>query len=377
MKKSKILLSLILSLLMLTSSFSALAVDTTELPDVVTTAVSDEELSDDYWNGYDDGYMDGYNDGQSGDYDLGYEDGYYDGSYDGYEDGYYEGFYDGVNAYKEPTIFEKFDNFNSELIYRIKDLIYRIRDLFDRIFRLGDYAPLNPVDPEADFIPDGTQATLAGDEEAEALCFEFNELIYNFTEVITEPISVTKNVKVGATVTDVPAFMKGTVNGLLEQFLMDDSVTYDFEPGDYAYCVQQAELYPEGLVEATKTVNADGTTDYKFVLIEEASYFDGYSTSGVKYENGEFCYGQNIYHDYVADTIYVEVADLDPITVSSAEIVYPGATITAKTDAEGRLLTYDINMPVKGKGTAKVMGISLSARLEGYRNEGFVIAYGE
>lgn len=379
MKSYKKLLSVIFAALMLFSSFSAVAVDTDTLTtDVLTTAPdTDEEYSDDYWDGYNDGYNDGYSDGENMDYETGYEEGYWNGTYDGYWDGYYEGYYDGVNAYREPTIFERFDNFNAELIYRIRSFIERIRDLFERIFQLGDYAPTTPVDPDADFIPDGTQKTLEGDAEAEALCLEFNDLIYNFKEVITEPLTITKNVDVGISVKDAPAFLNNTINSIVEQFLIDASTTNNYVPGDYAYEVQSVELFPEGLTEATKTVNADGTTDYKFVVIEEASYYDGFSTYGVKYDDGEFYEGVYLQHDSVADTVYVEAAYFEGITITSAEINYPGATITAKTDAQGRLVQFDVNMPVQGKGNAKLAGITFAASLEGYRNEGFVIAYGE
>lgn len=341
-----------------------------------------EAYDDGYWDGYLDGYKDAeeeyrdkdYDDG----YDEGYDSGYYDGEWDGYKQGYYEGYYDAIQDMEDKdviTIFDRWDAFIEDLRDRLDTFFYEIRDFFERLFKTGNYTPNTPLDPDADFIPDGTQATLKGDAEAQALCEEFNDLIHNFREVIPEPVAVTKNVDVGIAVGDVPAVMESTVNSLVEKFLVDDSTTIYYMAGDYAYEVQPTELFPEGLVEATKTVNADGTTDYRFVVIEEAAYYDGDYTTGVKYIDGELYYGMDLQHDYVADTLYIEVADLDPITIKSAEIVYPGATITAKTDANGRLIEYDVNMPVAGKGTAKVAGITLSASLEGYRNEGFVMNY--
>ncbi len=337
-----------------------------------------EAYDDGYWDGYWDGYEDAEDEYKDKDYNDAYDDGYYDGEWDGYEQGYYEGYYDAIQDMEDKdviTIFDRWDAFIEDLRDRIEMFLYEIRDFFERIFKTGDYAPNTPLDPDADFIPDGNQTTLAGDEEAQALCDEFNALIYNFREVVPEPVAITKIVDVGITVRDVPSVMENTVNGIIENFLIDDSTTNYYVAGDYAYEVQPTELYPAGLAEATKTVNADGTTDYRFVVIEEAAYYDGDYTTGVKYIDGELYYGMDLQHDYVADTLYVEVADLDPITIKSAEIVYPGATITAKTDANGRLIEYDVNMPVAGKGTAKVAGITLSASLEGYRNEGFKMEY--
>ena len=44
------------------------------------------------------------------------------------------------------------------------------------------------------------------------------------------------------------------------------------------------------LTVAEKTVNEDGTTDYRFEVIEEAAYFDGYQTRGVRMIDGEVVY---------------------------------------------------------------------------------------
>lgn len=381
MKKIGLAVSIILVFAMLMGTFSvaAAAEITTTAPTLVpTTSVAgdDEEKSDDYWDGYYDGYDEGYSDAESEDYDSGYEDGYYDGMSEGYLDGYYQGYYDGVNAFREPSVFEEVESFFYELKYRIEDFFYRIQIFFEMLFKTGDYAPATPIDPEADFIPDGSQPNLAGDEAAAALCEEFNALIEDFKE-IDEAVAITKKVDVAITAKDLPSAVQGIVNEVIEQFVIDDAITNNYVAGEYAYEVQSTQLYPEGLAEATKTVNADGTTDYKFVVIAEAAYFDGHYTEGVKYENGQFYSGVGLQHDLVADTLYIEYADLDPVIITSAEIYYPGATITAKTDAEGRLVAYDVDMPVSGTGEAKISVIDIKASLEGYRNEGITAVYAD
>lgn len=380
MKKKRIMstVSLMLAIIMLFGTVSVAAVDVTytTVPQTTTAPAVEDEKSDDYWEGYYDGYDDGYNDAENEDYDSGYDDGYNDGKYDGYMDGYYQGYYDGVNAFREPSIFEKIENFFYEFKYRIEDFFYRIKDFFDRLFKTGDYTPSTPVDPDADFIPDGTQPNLEGDEVAAALCEEFNALIENFKE-IDEAVAITKKVDVALEVKDLPSVVAGIANEIIEQFVIDASTTNEYEAGEYAYEVQSTYLYPAGLASAEKTVNEDGTTDYKFVLIAEAAYYDGYDTNGVKYVDGEFYYGVDLQHDYVADTLYIEYANLDPVVIKSAEIYYPGATITAKTDAEGRLIAYDVDMPVSGTGEAKVAMINVTANVSGYRNEGFVMVYAD
>ncbi len=371
-KKLSLVLSAILVITMLFGTFTAGAVDVTE----TTVPVTDNEYSDEYWDGYYDGYDEGYSDAESEDYDSGYEDGYYDGMGEGYLDGYYQGYYDGVNAFREPSVFEKVESFFYELKYRIEDFFYRIQNFFEMLFKTGDYAPATPIDPEADFIPDGSQPNLAGDEAAAALCEEFNALIEDFKE-IDEAVAITKKVDVAITAKDLPSAVQGIANEIIEQFVINDATTNNYGEGEYAYEVQSTQLYPEGLAEATKTVNADGTTDYKFVVIAEAAYFDGHYTEGVKYENGQFYSGVGLQHDLVADTLYIEYADLGPVVIKSAEIYYPGATITAKTDANGRLIAYDVDMPVSGTGEAKISVIDIKASLEGYRNEGITAVYAD
>lgn len=378
-KKLTVILSLVLIMTMLIGNVSVMAVGdvTTTAPTTThvhletTTAAPDTEYSDDYWNGY----YDGYEDGLKEDYDDGYEDGYYDGSWEGYDDGYYQGYYDGVNDAKDPTVFERWDNFVSELRYRIEMFFYRIRNFFEKLFKTGAYEEIEIADPGKDFIPDGSQKTLADDADAALLCEEFNTLINGFME-IKETVTVTKTEDVGVEAKDVPAVVESIVNSVIENFTGTTTSVQTYEAGDYAGRVQSTYLYPAGLTSAKKTVNEDGTTDYEFVLIEEAAFYNGAETYGVKLVDGNVA-ATGLQHDECCDTVYIEAADLGPATVTSAEIYYPGATITAKTDAQGRLIKYDVNMPVEGQGTGKVGPISVTISVEGYRNEGFVMAYAQ
>ncbi len=427
-KKMTIAASMMLVVALLFSSFSVVAaegdivsptfgtasgaVSTTAAPetDETTTAPADETTTvpttgdDDYYDdsdyetdeekeAYDDGYWDGYYDGygdaeeeyKDKDYDDGYEDGYDDGEsdgyWDGYHDGYYEGYYEGVNSGTGDdeiiTVFDRWDAFIEDLRYRLEEFIYKIRDFFERIFKIGDYAPATPLDPDADFIPDGSQATLEGDEAVAALCNEFNILINRFVEEVPADVIITKTENVGAEITDCPGgeTVKNIIQPIINNFTGEWSDPYYCDKGDLAYFVQETYLMPEYLTAAEKTVNEDGTTDYKFIIMEEAAYYDGYETYGVRLVDGEVYY-YTLQHELAADALYIEYADVEPATITYAEILYPGATVTATTDVQGRLVKYDINMPVKGTGTGKLSSfITVTVGLEGYRNEGFVIEY--
>lgn len=376
--------------------------ETTTVPEETTTSSdgyydnsdyeTDEEkeaYDEGFWDGYYEGWEDAKNEYEGEDYDSGYnegwDDGYNTGEWDGYDDGwgdgYYEGYYDAIqdmNSKEVITIFDRWDAFIEDLRERMEYIIYEIKDFFAKLFKTGDYAPEVPIDPDdsdyINFIPEGFEGTLADDENTAALCEEFNGLINSFVESVPADVAITKTVNVDVQATDLPQVVQKIVQPVIENFLVDDSTTNYYEEDEWAYGVQRTLLMPQYLKAAAKSVNEDGTTYYRFEVIEEAAYYDGYQTRGVRMLDGEVLY-YNLQHEYIADTIYVEDGYLDPITVTNAKIVYPGATVTAKIDAQGRLVEYDVNMPVKGEATGKAGFITATVSLSGYRNEGFLMDY--
>ena len=376
--------------------------ETTTVPEETTTSSdgyyndsdyeTDEEkeaYDDGYWDGYDEGWNDAREEYEGEDYDSGWDDGYHEGYYDGegngyydgWDDGYYEGYYDAIQDMENKdviTIFDRWDAFIEDLRERIEYIIYEIKDFFAKLFKTGDYAPEVPIDPDdsdyIDFIPEGFEGTLADDENAADICDEFNSLVNNFIDGVPADVAITKAVNVDVQAMDFPPAIQQIVQPIIENYLIDDSETNYYYEGDWAYGVQTTQLMPEYLTTAEKTVNEDGTTDYRFEIIEEAAYYNGYQTRGVRMVDGEVVY-YNLQHEYIADALYVEDGYLDPVTITNAKIVYPGATVTGKTDAQGRLIEYDVNMPVKGEATGKVSFITATVALSGHRNEGFVMDY--
>ena len=340
-----------------------------------------------YWDGYNEGYYDGEKDYKDKDYDDAYEEGWDDGYdygesegyYEGFENGYYEGYYDALmntdNGEEIVTIFDRWDAFIEDLRERVEDFLYRIKDFFQRIFKTGDYAPQEPVDPDdSGFIPGYFENTLVDDENAKAVCNEFNDLVNNFIQGAHEDVNITKTVDVDVQASELPQVVQAIVQPVIENFLVSDSTMTFYYEGEWTGGVQSTKLMPQFLTVAEKTVNEDGTTDYRFEVIEEAAYYDGYETRGVRKIDGEIYY-YALQHEYIADALYVEYGYLDPVTITSAKITYPGATVTAKTDAQGRLIKYDIDMPVKGEATGKAGFITATVALSGHRNEGFVMDY--
>ncbi len=344
-----------------------------------------EAYDEGFWDGYSDGYSDArddyngqdYDDGYNDGWDDGYESGEWDGYDEGYYDGYYEGYYEAMNSEKDVvTIFDRIDAFYEDLLERIEIIKEKFIEFFQKLFKTGDYAVTEEAYPDTDFIPSPDQATLAGDEDAQALCDEFNALINNFPYE-HEAVEVTKTAEVGIEITDCPGgeMVKKLVQPIVDEYLVDSESSEYFYEDDYVYNFQETYVMPEGLVSATKTVNEDGTTDYEFKLIAEACFYNGFETYPVTIEDGEAVQAYGLYHYDVADVLIVEYFYYDEVAITQAEIVYPGATITAKTDAQGRLTEYNIDMPVYGEGTGKFSFIKATVGLDGYRNEGFSMVY--
>lgn len=356
----------------------------TTVPTTDNNYESDEAYDEGYWDGYSDGWDDAKEEYEGEDYDSGYDDGWddgydsgeWDGYYDGYDDGYYEGYYDAIQDMENKdvvTIFDRWDAFIEDLRERIEDFVYNVRAFFERIFNFDSDNDDDYYEPEENypsfpsdesFFPDGSQPNLENDANAQAICDEVNSIYNNFCYAVPEDVRVSKLSEIITIAKDVPSAIEAIVNPVLEKFTGVTSRVEDFEKGDCVYFMGSVDFSPAGLTEATKTVNLDGTTDYKLVLIEEATYYNGNETKGFKRVDGEIVEYQT-HHEVNAGLVYFEAIDIEPVTVKEANIFYPGATFTLKTDAQGRLIKCDINMPVEGYATGRAGFINATLSAEG------------
>ncbi|MBQ3137853.1 MAG: hypothetical protein IJB74_10295 [Clostridia bacterium] len=116
---------------------------------------------------------------------------------------------------------------------------------------------------------------------------------------------------------------------------------------------RDAALQEAGIASATATANADGGYTMVITLIAETSTFDGTSTTS-----------EPTHHKSIMDPLELGSLDLGPITISNADLKYPGATMTATVDSQGRLTYLKQQLPLEGSGTGKA-GISLTLNLAG------------
>lgn len=260
-------------------------------------------------------------------------------------------------------------NIIGTILARLRAFIANFLEYIRGIFDEDDYATY-PV-----YLTNPDQKILKGNTEAAALCEEFNGLMEEFYELSADAeISKSAYVDVWLVDSGLSRASEKLINGVLESYSVDESTDGYFEKGDSVYFMQDIILSPEYLTKAEKISDDFGGYYYEFEVIQEAAYFDGYSTFGI-YE-GEYGYGfYDLYHENVADTLNIEYLDLGAFSITEASILYPGAIIWAYVDADGRITDLYIDMPVGGTGDIKLGFGQSTVVLEGYRYEDYTIIY--
>lgn len=229
-------------------------------------------------------------------------------------------------------------------------------------------------DINTDLIPDESQDTLEDDDDAAIIIEEFQNLVNDTAAAIPDDAALTRTRDLEVEIGDCPQVVKGIVQPIIDNFTGETTDTETLKKGETSYLLDTISLYPAGLITAEKIQNADGTTDYSFVLASEKAVFDGVRTYGVKYADGELAESA-LQHHYICMGVIPENLDLGPVKISSADIYYQGAIITAKVDAEGRLVSYNVTSTVEGTGTGKVGPISATIGLAGNDTETVEIVY--
>ncbi|MBR2892665.1 MAG: hypothetical protein IKB94_02310, partial [Clostridia bacterium] len=125
---------------------------------------------------------------------------------------------------------------------------------------------------------------------------------------------------------------------------------------------RDSKLTEAGIANATCVAEGDG---YKMTItiVAEKSTFDGTNTVNP------------VNHEAVMDPLNLATLDADPITITAADMNYPGATIVATVDGEGRLTSHSLKMPLDGKGTGKAAFITAEIGLAGSLDDTFTYTY--
>ena len=136
-------------------------------------------------------------------------------------------------------------------------------------------------------------------------------------------------------------------------------VSHKIVPNGRDVAVEEA-----GLASATATANADGGYTMVLTFIAETSTFDGTNTTS-----------EPTHHKTAMDPLELGSLDLGPVTITNADMRYPGATMTATVDSQGRLVKLVQNLPLEGSGSGKA-GISLTLEITGSMDGTYEFIYG-
>jgi hypothetical protein len=226
--------------------------------------------------------------------------------------------------------------------------------------------------PEADAPATDSGATSAVPSTPEEIAAAYNKAL-NAYRAYTGNVTTKKVETIAIEVKDLPAIVAKIVNPVVEKFTGTTENVYTFTngvdpdgrtPADKIIPGgRDANVQAAGLASATATGNADGGYTLKMVFVAETSKFDGTKNTS-----------EPTYHMGAMDPLNLGTLDLGPITITEAELNYPGATIEATVDGQGRLVKLVQLLPLNGYGTGKA-GIQATINLEGSMDATYEMTY--
>ena len=234
-----------------------------------------------------------------------------------------------------------------------------------------------PDAPPADDTPDAPPAdsgnTSAVPSTKEEIAAAYNKAVNDF-KAYTGNATEKKTETIAIQVKDLPGPVAAIVNPVVEGFTGTTESTYTFTNGVDADGNKTADriipggrdanVQAAGLASATATANADGGYTMTLKFVAESSNFDGTTNTS-----------EPEFHKGAMDPLNLGGLDLGPIKISEAGLDYPGATVEATVDAQGRLIKLVQILPLGGFGTGKAGPIKATINLEGSMDATYEITY--
>ena len=164
----------------------------------------------------------------------------------------------------------------------------------------------------------------------------------------------------------------GIINGVLERFLGEEKLEYDFTNG--------VSKDPEGNGEVTSMaaippsfiefgLTADGVTK---AYVEKDGANTKYTVEVVPEDSS---LGEKPYHHSKAcDVMSLETLNI-PAKITRADYTYSGTKISVTYNAEGKVVEYHEYFDMKGDGEGGAMGVTATLTLEGYFDETWYIEW--
>ena len=238
--------------------------------------------------------------------------------------------------------------------------------------------PATPDAPEADAPEADAPAADSGNASAvpstkEEIAAAYNKAINGF-KAYTGNATEKKVETIAIEVKDLPGPVAAIVNPVVEGFTGTTEKEYVFTNGVDADGNKTADriipggrdanVQAAGIAEASATANADGGYTMKIKFVAESSNFDGTQNTS-----------EPEFHKGAMDPLNLGGLDLGPIKIAEAGLDYPGATVEATVDGQGRLIKLVQILPLGGFGTGKAGPIKATINLEGSMDATYEITY--
>lgn len=227
--------------------------------------------------------------------------------------------------------------------------------------------------PEADAPSADSGSTSAVPSTKEEIAAAYNKAVNGF-KAYTGNATEKKVETIAIEVKDLPGPVAAIVNPVVEGFTGTTEKEYVFTNGVDADGNKTADriipggrdanVQAAGIAEASATANADGGYTMKIKFVAESSNFDGTQNTS-----------EPEFHKGAMDPLNLGGLDLGPIKISEAGLDYPGATVEATVDGQGRLIKLVQLLPLGGFGTGKAGPIKATINLEGSMDATYEITY--
>lgn len=164
----------------------------------------------------------------------------------------------------------------------------------------------------------------------------------------------------------------GIINGVLERFLGEEKLEYDFTNGvsenpEGGDDITSMEAIPPSFIEFGLT--ADGVTNAYVTKDGENTVY----TVEVVAEDSTL--GEKPYHHSKAcDVMALETLNI-PAKITRADYTYSGTKISVTYNADGKVVEYHEYFDMYGEGEGGAMGITATLTLKGYFDETWYIEW--
>lgn len=164
----------------------------------------------------------------------------------------------------------------------------------------------------------------------------------------------------------------GIINGVLERFLGEEKLEYDFTNGvsknpEGGDDVTSMEAIPPSFIEFGLT--ADGVTN-AYVTKDGAN-----TVYTVEVVEEDSTLGEKPYHHSKAcDVMALETLNI-PAKITRADYTYSGTKISVTYNADGKVVEYHEYFDMYGEGEGGAMGVSATLTLKGYFDETWYIEW--